>query len=84
VQGRAHFGGSLFLAFYYNQAKGTQAFTLVRNEGRHWGIDYDNQRGWHEHPLGQAELHIILEGQTIASIIQRLKDAIPGAVPGDK
>jgi hypothetical protein len=79
VRGRAHFVGGLFLAFYYNQATGTQAFALVRNELRLWGIDYDNLRGWHEHPLGQPELHVILEAQTISSIIKRLQDAISGA-----
>ncbi|MHB8779564.1 MAG: hypothetical protein ACYC6R_17670 [Anaerolineales bacterium] len=83
VRGRAHFGGDLFLAFYYNQMTGTQAFALVRNEQRLWGIDYDNLRGWHEHPLGQPELHVILEAQTMSSIIQRLKDAVPGAVSAE-
>lgn len=79
VRGRAHFGGNLFLAFYYNQVTGTQAFALVRDEQRIWGIDYDNLRGWHEHPVGQPEAHIILEAQTIYSVIQRLKDAVSGA-----
>ncbi len=76
VRGRAHLGGGLFLAFYYNQITGTQAFALVRNEQRAWGIDYDNLRGWHEHPLGQPEQHVILEAQNMASIIQHLKDAL--------
>jgi hypothetical protein len=76
VRGRARFGGDLFLAFYYNQVTGTQAFALVRNEQRLWGIDYDNLRGWHEHPLEQPELHIILEAQTITLIIKRLQDAV--------
>lgn len=79
VQGRAHFWGGLFLAFYYNQVTGTQSFALVRNEQRLWGIDYDNLRGWHEHTLGQPEQHIILEAQTISSIIKHLQDAISGA-----
>ena len=79
VRGRAHLGGGLFLAFYYNQVTGTQAFALVRNDQRLWGIDYDNLRGWHEHPLGETELHIALESQTISSIIKRMQSAIPGA-----
>lgn len=83
VRGRAHFGGDLFLAFYYNQMTGTQAFALVRNEQRLWGIDYDNLRGWHEHPLGQLELHVILETQTISTIIPRLKHAVSGAASAD-
>ncbi len=79
VRGQAQFLGGLFLAFYYNQMTGTQAFALVRDEQRLWGIDYDNLRGWHEHPVGQPELHVILEAQTISSIIKRLQDAISGA-----
>jgi hypothetical protein len=79
VRGRAQFEGGLYLAFYYNQVTGTQAFALVRNELRLWGIDYDNLRGWHEHPLGQPELHVILEEQTISSIIKRLQGAISDA-----
>ena len=78
VRGRAQFLEGLFLAFYYNQVTGTQAFALVRNEQRLWGIDYDNLRGWHEHPVGQTELHVTLEAQTISSIIKRLKDAVSG------
>jgi hypothetical protein len=83
VRGRADFGEDLFLAFYYNQMTGTQAFALVRNERRLWGIDYDNLRGWHEHPLGQTELHVILEAQTISSIIKRLQSAITGAASAE-
>lgn len=79
VRGRANFRGDLFLAFYYNQLTGTQAFALVRNGQRIWGIDYDNLRGWHEHPLGHSKLHTILDAQTISSIIIHLRDAISGA-----
>ncbi len=79
VRGRAHFGEGLFLAFYYNQATGTQAFALVRNELRLWGMDYGNLRGWHEHPLEQPEQHVVLEAQTIPSIMKRIQDVISGA-----
>ena len=67
VRGRAYFAGGLFLAFYYNRITGTRAFALVRDEQRIWGIDYDNLRGWHEHPLEQPESHILLQAQTIPS-----------------
>jgi hypothetical protein len=76
VRGRADFGENLFLAFYYNQTTGTQAFALIRDQQRVWGIDYDNLRGWHEHPVSNPESHIMLEAQTISSMIQRLKDAV--------
>lgn len=76
VRGRAGFGEGLFLAFYYNQITGTEAFALVRNEQRIWGIDYDSLRGWHEHPFNRPEEHVIIETQTTASVIQRLKELI--------
>lgn len=81
VRGRAHFDGDLFLAFYYNQVTGTQAFALVRGKQRIWGIDYDKPRGWHEHPVGQPESHVVLEAQSVHSVVQRLKDAISGMPP---
>ena len=79
VRGRAQFVGNLFLAFYYNQITGTQAFALIKDEQRIWGIDYDNLRGWHEHPLRQPEQHVVLEAQTISSIVKRLQDVISDA-----
>jgi hypothetical protein len=80
VRGRAQFEKDLFLAFYYNQVTGTQAFALVQGEKRIWGIDYDKVRGWHEHPIGQPDLHLNLEAQTINSVLQRLKEAVSGIV----
>lgn len=76
VRGRANFSEDLFLAFYYNQKTGTQAFALVRNDERIWGMDYDNLRGWHEHPIQNPELHVVLEAQTVVSVIQKLKVAL--------
>ena len=68
VRGRAQVREGLFLAFYFNQETGTEAFTLVKNEQRVWGIDYDGLRGWHEHPVNRQEEHVIIETQTIASV----------------
>ena len=81
VRGRANFGEDLFLAFYYNQVSGTQAFALVRDEQRIWGIDYDNRGNWHEHPVRQPDLHITLEKQTMYSVIQHLKAALSEIAP---
>ncbi|MBU4225333.1 MAG: hypothetical protein KKC71_05880 [Chloroflexi bacterium] len=79
VRGRADFGEGLFLSFYYNQITGAEAFALVKNEQRIWGIDYDSLRGWHEHPLNRLERHVAIDVQTVTSIIHRLKEVISDA-----
>jgi hypothetical protein len=76
VRGRAYFGEEFFLAFYYNQVTGTQAFALVSGKQRIWGIDYDKNRGWHLHPLNQEESHIRVSSQSISSIIQQVGEVI--------
>src|SRR4030067_1082135 len=46
-----------FLEIYYNEQTGTTAFALIENRKRIWGIDYDNVREWHEHPIENPEIH---------------------------
>jgi hypothetical protein len=76
VNGRAHLNEEVFLAFYYNQITGTQAFALVRSKERIWGIDYDNIRGWHLHPLDSPNEHAGIEPQSVSSVIQQLKQVL--------
>ncbi len=76
VRGKATLPDEMFLAIYYNQKSGTQAFALIQSGDRLWGIDYDNARGWHQHPLGSPEGHAATEPQSISEIIQQLKRAI--------
>jgi len=45
------------LQVYFNQRTGTTAFALVEAAKRIWGVDFDNLRGWHLHPLEDPESH---------------------------
>jgi len=76
VRGRAYFQEYLFLAFYYNQSSETQAFALVRNGQRIWGIDYDTIRGWHEHPLNLPDQHVKIVSQSVSDVIQQLREIL--------
>jgi hypothetical protein len=76
VNGRAFLDSGLFLAFYYNQVSTTQAFALVKDDQRIWGIDFDRQRGWHLHPIENPLDHAPIEAQSILSIIHALQKAL--------
>jgi hypothetical protein len=73
VKGRADLAEGTFLSFFYNQTTGTQAFALVKGSERKWGIDYDNARGWHRHPVQNPDEHETIEPQSISAIVQELK-----------
>ncbi len=70
VNGRARIDDEKFLSFYYNQVTGTQAFALIDGDKRIWGIDYDNQRGWHVHPIEAPQKHKTIETPTVTQIIE--------------
>lgn len=76
VNGSAHVSESRFLNFYFNEVTGTMAFALIDDSKRIWGIDYDNLRGWHLHPIEKPETHIVIEPATVAEIITRLAKAL--------
>ena len=76
VNGRASFREGMFLAFYYNQATGTQTFALIKDAERVWGIDYDNTRGWHLHPVDAPSQHMAIEPQSIPAIVGLLEHAL--------
>ncbi len=57
LKGRARLKKNRFLQIYFNGFTGTTAFALIEKEKRIWGIDYDNLRGWHLHPLENPETH---------------------------
>ncbi len=76
LSGRAYLHKELFLAFYYNQTTGTEAFALVRGTERIWGIDYDNIRGWHQHPVEAPHQHVAIQPQSVSAIIQQLSQVL--------
>ena len=72
VKGRAYVTAEMFLEFYFNEKTGTVAFALIRDRGRVWGIDRDNTRGWHLHPLENPVEHVGIEKLTVSEIVERL------------
>jgi len=76
VNGRAFLRGGMFLAFYYNQETGTQAFALVKGSRRVWGIDYDSIRGWHLHPVEDPAQHVMIKPQSVSAVIWQLRQVL--------
>jgi hypothetical protein len=73
VKGRAYVTAEMFLEFYFNEKTGTMAFALIRDQGRVWGIDRDNIRGWHLHPLENPMEHVGIEKLSVSEIVGRLR-----------
>ena len=74
VKGRVILKKNRFLQVYFNELTGTMAFALIEGEERIWGIDFDNMRGWHLHPLGNSEGHYNIAPQSIEEIIKALAE----------
>ena len=79
ASGRAFLPGSAdrFLRIYFNEATGTMAFALISNQQRIWGVDFDNRRGWHLHPIESPEKHVAIAPQSISEIVLLLEDVYP-------
>ena len=76
AKGLAHVPGDLFLRFYYNETTGTIAFALIRGQARVWGIDHDNLRGWHLHPVTDPADHVAIQPMSIQQIIHHLNQVL--------
>ena len=72
LKGRVILKNHRFLQVYFNEITKTTAFALIENERRLWGIDYDNTRGWHVHPMKHPETHNEITSKTIKEIIGEL------------
>ena len=76
AEGRAYLREDLFLRFYFNEKTSTVAFALVKDGWRVWGIDRDNRRGWHMHPLENPESHVAIAPVEVSEILAQLMDAL--------
>ena len=74
LKGRAILKKNRFLQVYFNELTGTTAFALVEQEKRIWGIDFDNMRGWHLHPLENPEGHYNIAPKSIEEIVKALAE----------
>lgn len=61
-----------FLSIWYNAVRRTQSFSVILENTRKWGFDYDNRIGWHEHPIKNPNLHVSSKSKTIPEIIDKL------------
>jgi hypothetical protein len=75
LKGRVYLRSNGFLEVYFNEQTQTLAIAWIANEQRKWGIDSDNLRGWHRHPLGNPEEHQPVVAMSIQEIIQELDEA---------
>ena len=74
LKGRVYLRSSGFLEVYFNEQTQTLAIAWIANEQRKWGIDHDNLRGWHRHPLANPEEHQTVPVMSIQEIIQELSE----------
>jgi hypothetical protein len=72
IKGYGYISDVLFVRFYVNQHTETIAFALIQNQERIWGIDRDNRRGWHQHPLDAPDSHLGIEPLSMAEIMQEM------------
>lgn len=75
VRGRVLLEESRFLQVYFNERTGTMAFALLEEEKRIWGVDYDDLRGWHVHPVSSPEEHRDTGPMTPPEVVEALADA---------
>lgn len=78
VSGQAYVSAEMFLEFYFNEETGTIAFALIRSRNRIWGIDRDNIRGWHLHPLESPREHVEIERLSVSEVVECLKSMLSG------
>jgi hypothetical protein len=75
VEGRVLLEDDCFLQVYFNEHTGTTAFALIEEEQRIWGVDYDDLRGWHVHPVEDPNQHRDIDPMTPADVGDALADA---------
>jgi hypothetical protein len=75
VSGRIFLKGKMFLEVYYNEVTETMAFALIKEGKRVWGIDRDNIRDWHIHPVNEPETHESIRTLTVSEIVEKVKEA---------
>ncbi|MCS4142570.1 hypothetical protein [Salinibacter ruber] len=75
VRGRVLLKQDRFLQVYFNEETGTTAIALIEDEQRIWGVDYDDLRGWHVHPVDDPDKHRDIDPMTPSEIVEALADA---------
>jgi hypothetical protein len=76
VKGHAYVRTDFFVRFFFNQHTQTVAFALIEDGQRIWGMDRDNRRGWHLHPVDNPTDHIAIDPLSVSEIVARLRDVL--------
>jgi hypothetical protein len=74
VKGRMHLQERGFLEIYFNERTQTLAIAWIADGQRKWGIDRDNLRGWHRHPLQNPDDHQPMPAANIRDILLELAE----------
>lgn len=74
LKGKVLLRGNRFLRVYFNEQTGTTAFALIEHEKRIWGIDFDNLRGWHLHPIDAPDSHADIDEKGPEEVISLLAE----------
>lgn len=62
-----------YLIIWYNAVRKTQSFSLILEDVRKWGFDFDNRIGWHEHSVENQSMHISTKSKTVHEIIDKFQ-----------
>jgi len=73
VRGKIFLHQDMFLEIYFNEATGTVAFALIKDQKRIWGIDNDTIRGWHQHPVEAPETHVEIKPMSVFEIVKEFE-----------
>lgn len=72
LSGKVLLQKDIFLEVYHNAITGTIVFALIKERQRIWGVDRDNIRDWHTHPLDDPKKHVEIEPLSVSNVIEIL------------
>jgi len=61
---------------FFNEGTKTTAFTLIKGNRRIFGIDKDNLRGWHKHPIDKPNIHQPCKETKFKQFLQQIEATI--------
>ena len=76
ASGQVFLPKEMFLEVYFNEVTQTTAFALIKEGARVWGIDRDNIRSWHRHPVRDPDSHFDIQPISISDIVKELGEAL--------
>ena len=76
VSGRAHLPKEMFLEVNFNEVTQATAFALIKEKARVWGVDKDNIRSWHRHPVNKPDSHVEIQPISVPEIVEELAETL--------